>query len=214
MVNFTFRKLCVAAMIASFVFASAETATAQRRGRGGVRQGHISPVYLLQLPDVQVELKLSDDQKAKAAAAIEKLATGRSEIIANVAKESGQRGAKIKELSDQAAAAVDAILDESQKQRLREVVIQVNGANELENEEVQLALQFTEAQKTQLKDVVRANNKTRRETMADFVGDRWEKSQELQEEANRKLLEVLTPEQKKQFEAMQGVRIEIDLYQT
>ena len=210
----TSRKLLLATLAAGIALTICETSQAQRRGRGGMRQGHVAEVFLLQLPEVQVELKLTDDQKAGATSALEKLAAGRSEVIANVPKEGGQRGPKIKELTKQAAASVDALLDDTQRKRLHELVIQVNGPSELENEEVQTALQLTDEQKQKITEVNRENAKTRRDTMDNFVGDRWEKSTELQKEANRKLLDVLTPEQQKQFEAMQGKKIEIDLYQT
>ena len=209
-----FRIVTLTATVGGLLLAMSDIAQAQRRGRGGMRPGHVSEVLLLQLPEVQEELKLTADQKASAAATLEKLAAGRSEVIANVPKEGGQRGPKIKELAQQASVAIEAILDDAQQARLHELVLQVNGPNELESEEVQTALGLSEDQKKKLSQISRENAKTRRDTMANFVGDRWEKSKELEKEANQKLLDVLTPEQQKQFEAMQGKRISIDLYQT
>lgn len=214
MARSTSRLVLMAALATGIAMTFCQTSEAQRRGRGGMRQGHVAEIFLLQLPEVQAELKLSDEQKTEATAALNKLAAGRSEIIANVPKDSGERGPKIKELTKQAAASVDALLDEAQQKRLRELVIQVNGPNELENEEVQAALNMTDEQKDRITEVSRANAKKRRDTMENFVGDRWEKSVELQKEANQKLLDVLTPEQLKQFQAMQGEKLEIDLYQT
>ncbi len=212
MVRWNPRKLCVAILAATIVLSPAQVSEAQRRGRGGMRLGNVSAVFLLQLPEVQAELKLTDDQKAKAADVLTKLADGRSEVIANVAKESHQRGQKIAALAEQASKDVQALLDETQRKRLQQLLLQVNGPNELENKEVQAALHLTDEQKTKLTEVSRTNAKTRREALTDFVGDRWEKVNELHKAASQKLLDVLTPEQQKQFDEMQGEKIEINLF--
>ena len=214
MASSTFRPVLLAVLAACLALSISKTSEAQRRGRGGLRQGHIVEVFLLQLPEVQAELDLTDEQKAGATAALDKLAAGRSEVIASVPKEGGARGPKIKELTKQATTEINALLDETQRKRLSELRIQVNGATELENEDVQSALHLTEEQKDRIAKVSRENAKTRRDTMENFVGDRWEKNVQLQKEANQKLLDALTPEQQKQFQAMQGEKIEIDLYQT
>lgn len=214
MTRLTLRSILLALVAAGIVLTAAEVSQAQRRGRGGMRPGQVSEVYLLQLSEVQAELKLTDEQKAKAAATLEKLAAGRSEVIANLPKEGGQRGPKIRELAKQAAEEVGAILDDAQRKRLHELILQVNGPNALQDDDVQTALKLTEEQKKKLREVSRENAKTRREMMDSYVGDRWEKSQELLKEANQKLFDVLTPEQQKQFDEMKGEKIEIDLYQT
>ncbi len=212
MVRLNPRNLCVAIFVAAIVLNSVRVSEAQRRGRGGMRLGNVSAVFLLQLPEVQTDLKLSDEQKSKAADILAKLADGRSEVIANVAKESHQRGPKIAALAKQADKDVQAMLDETQRKRLHQLLLQVNGPNELENEEVQEALHMTDEQKAKITEVGRANAKTRREALTNFVGDRWEKVNELQKEANQKLLDVLNPEQQKQFDEMQGKKIKVDVF--
>ena len=204
--------LCVAILGVAVVLSAARVSEAQRRGRGGMRLGNVSAVFLLQLPEVQAELKLTDEQKTKSAGVLTKLAEGRSEVIANVAKDSHQRGPKIAALSEQADKDVQTLLDETQRKRLQQLVLQVNGPNELENEDIQAALHLTDDQKAKLAEVSRGNAKTRRESLANFVGDRWEKVNELHKEANQKLLDVLTPEQQKQFDEMQGAKITIDVF--
>ena len=165
MVRLNPRNLCVAIFVAAIVLNSVRVSEAQRRGRGGMRLGNVSAVFLLQLPEVQTDLKLSDEQKSKAADILAKLADGRSEVIANVAKESHQRGPKIAALAKQADKDVQAMLDETQRKRLHQLLLQVNGPNELENEEVQEALHMTDEQKAKITEVGRANAKTRREAL-------------------------------------------------
>jgi Spy/CpxP family protein refolding chaperone len=177
-----------------------------------MRFGNVTAVQLVQLADVQKELKLTDEQVGKVNAAFEELAVGRGQVMSTIAKESGQRGPKLAKLNEKSNADVKAALDESQRLRLQELLLQVNGAAELLNEEIQDQLHLTDGQKEKLKEVQRANAKARRDARADLSGDRWTAMVELQKEANAKLLEVLIPEQQKQFEKMQGEKIAIDLF--
>ena len=191
------------------VFQSAE---AQRRGLGGLRPGNVSPARLLTIDAVQTELKLTEQQKSKAAAINEKLTVGRHELFAEVKKDTGKRAPKVAELERQAQASIVELLDDAQEKRLKELLLQVNGASELSKNEVRDALSITEDQEKKLDEVRRANAKARREALADFDGDRMAKILELQREADAKLLDVLTDEQRKQFEAMQGEKITIDIF--
>jgi hypothetical protein len=194
--------------------AAVSPAQAQRRNMGGLRPGHVSPARLLTVEAVQAELKLTDQQKEKATEINEALSAGRHELFAKVAKDSKERGAKTKELEKKAQGSIDELLDDSQNKRLRELLLQVNGASELTNKEMREALQITKEQQKKLATVRHANAKARKEALADFDGDRMAKSVELQREGDAKLLEVLTPAQRKQFEAMQGKKIALKLFET
>jgi Spy/CpxP family protein refolding chaperone len=192
------------------------SAQAQGRDRGGLRQGNVAAVELLQLEEVKAELKLTDEQKTKVGELHDEYMTGRRQIFAEVDKESGERGPKMKELREKTAAALAETLDASQQKRLREIVLQVNGAAELENKEVAAALNLTDDQKKKIADVSKANAKGRREALRVLreggEGSRTEKLAKLQAEGDAKLLEVLTAEQRKQFESMQGAKLELKLF--
>jgi DNA-binding MarR family transcriptional regulator len=170
----------------------------------------------LVLEDAQKELKLSDEQIAKIAAIDEAFTTDRRKMFAEISKESGDRGRKLAEMNKQTAAKIHAILDEPQRKRLKEILLQVNGAVALEQDEMAATLGITEEQKSKLAEVRRANAKVRRETHAKLDGSSSQtlanKMAELHREAEKKLLEVLSDQQRKQFEQMQGEKIDLQLY--
>jgi len=213
----TLWKYCLAAVVAlAMIMATADVARAQRRDRGGMRMGNVAAVQLLLVDKVQADLKLTDEQKKKVAGIHEEFITVRREIISTVPKESGERGGKIKELKKKTDATLNEALDETQRGRLKQVVLQVNGAAELEDEAVAAQLKITDEQKKKLAEVRKANNKARREAMKALeegvVDGRSQKLLELQQEGDKRLLEVLTPEQQKQFAEMQGEKLELDLF--
>ena len=186
-------------------------ADAQRRGRGGLRPGEVSLARLLTIETVQNELKLSDKQKAAAAEINNGLTEERHKLFADVPKESHERAKKVAALEERTAAKVKKLLDEPQQKRLREILIQVNGASELMKKEIQEELHITAEQRQKLTDVNRANAKTRHDALANFEGDKSAKTVELQHEADKKLLAVLTDKQREQFDKLKGKKISIDL---
>jgi len=201
---------CVASMV--LVLSMFQLADAQRRDLGGLRPGNVSPARLLTIDTVQAELKLTEAQKAKAIAINETLTVGRRELFAELAKDSGKRATKVTELERQALASMDEMLDDAQKKRLKKLLLQANGASELSKKEVRDALGITKAQQNKITEIRQANAKARHDALAGFDGDRMAKVLELQREADAKLLEVLTDEQRKQFEAMQGEKITINRF--
>jgi len=205
-------KYFVVTLIIVVVVAVCGDATAQRRGRGGLRPGNVTHVQLLAVDAVQKELKLTDEQKNKVRQINESVTIGRKKLFAEVTKESGDRGPKIAELTKKATADIEKLLDEAQRNRLQEILLQVNGAAELAKKELRDALHITDEQNAKLKELRRENIKARQESLANYEGDRMTKMLELQKAADEKLLSVLTPEQRKQFEAMQGKKLELSLF--
>jgi Spy/CpxP family protein refolding chaperone len=212
-------ELCLRGWVAialglALVMIQPRQADAQRRGQGGLRLGSATSSQLLQLEAVQKELKLTDEQKSKAAAVNEALTSGRRQLFATTSKDSKERGPKVAELNKQADADLKKVLDGAQFKRLREILLQVNDGAELEKEDIQQELKITDEQKTKLADIRKENATTRRDALAQLDGSaRVAKETEIYREGNKKLLEVLTPEQKKQFEQMQGEKIKLDLTQ-
>jgi DNA-binding MarR family transcriptional regulator len=185
---------------------------AQRRSMGGLRPGSVLPSRLLMMEEVQSELKLTDEQKSQAAEINEKLTVGRHDLFAKVTKESGERAGRVDELENQARESIAKLLDDAQEKRLQELLLQVNGASELRNQEVSAALKITKDQQKKLAEVRRENAKARQKALTNFDGDRMAKSLELQREADAKLLKVLTDDQRKQFEKMQGKKLAIQIF--
>jgi DNA-binding MarR family transcriptional regulator len=189
-----------------------QSAEAQRRAMGGLRPGNVSPARLLMVDEVQDELKLTDEQRSTAKEIIEKLTAGRQKLFAEIKKGDGKRASGVAKLEREAQSAIDELLNDQQMKRLDEIMLQVNGASQLARKEVRERLKVTEEQEKKLAEVRRRNAKARRDALANFEGDRMAKSVELQREADAKFLEVLTPEQRKQLEAMQGKKLEIKLF--
>ena len=194
------------------VLSMAESAVAQRRGQGGLRLGEATSTQLLQIAAVQNELKITDEQKTKAAAVNETVTSGRRQIFAANSKDSKERAPKVAELNKQADAEIEKILNDAQNKRLKQIVLQANGAAELQKDEIQKALSFTEEQKSQIAEIRKENLKARRDGLAQLQGAaRSTKDAELYREADKKLLKVLRSDQSKQFEQMQGEKIKLDL---
>jgi hypothetical protein len=187
-------------------------ASAQQRSRGGMRPGNVAPARLLVVQAVQAELKLTDDQKKKAAELNETLSKARRELFQKVAKDSHERSEKVAELDKKTDASIEELLDANQEKRLNELLLQVNGASELLKPNVAEALQITKEQHKKLTEANRANAKAKKDALENFDGDRQAKTLELQREGDKKLLIVLTEEQKKKFEEMQGEKISIKLF--
>ena len=95
---------------------------------------------------MQADLKLSDKQKAEAADINNSLTEERHKLFAEVSKESKERGKKVAELEEKTSAKVNKLLDDAQQKRLREILVQVNGASELLKKDVQKELGITEEQ--------------------------------------------------------------------
>ena len=209
-------RFCVFVLGAAVVAAIATPAWAQGRGRGGLRQGNVAPIQLLKLDEVQADLKLTDDQKKNVAAEQETFMKSRREIFGAADKDSGERGPKMKELNDTTSKALASVLDEGQQKRLKEIVLQVNGAAELDNEELAAELKITPEQNKQLAEIRKANAKARRDALKVLAdggaGNRNEIIAKLQVEGDAKLLAVLTDEQRSQFEAKQGKKLELKLF--
>jgi hypothetical protein len=192
----------------------ASTAHAQRRGRGGLRPGEVSLARLLTVEAVQNELKLSEKQKATAAEINDSLTEERHKLFKEVAKDSHERTKKVAELEERTSSKVNKLLDDSQRKRLREILVQVNGAVELTKKNIQEELGITSEQRKNLSEISHENEKARREALANYEGDKTAKMVELQREADKKLLDVLTEKQREQFEKLKGTKLSIDVFKS
>ena len=208
----------IAALALALAFAQTSLAQQQGRGRGFGRGFSVSQPQLASLEQVQTELKVTPEQKAKISEINEQLAEDRRALGRPEGQDGfRQRAEQIEKLNAEATKQLHAAIDETQQNRLREIWIQVNGTGVLSDEAIAKELKITEQQQEQL-------TSTRRESFQAFgeafrsAGDlsedqRREKLQELRRESEQKVLAVLTAEQREQFEKMQGEKIEIDTRQ-
>lgn len=209
---------------ASLLAACVDTVHAQGGGRGGRggfgrfgRSTH--QLQLATLPEVETELKLTDEQKTTIADLNDQFDDERRNQGFGGGGGGGgfseeARAARAKMNADFAAKLNEA-LDEPQQKRIQEIYVQVNGASVLTDESVAAALVLTDEQKQALQDALA----DQRQAMQDaFQGwqdmsdeERTAKMDELSKARDEALLAVLTDEQKTQFEAMKGTALEVDL---
>jgi Spy/CpxP family protein refolding chaperone len=217
-VSTMFAVACCSLLLAVAICSPA-AAQGRRGGGGGGRGGFgggVSETQLLQLPQVQKELELVDDQIAK----IMELAGDRSGFAGLRDLSNEERREKMATAAKERKAKLDAILLPAQQARLAEITLQMRGTSALNDEDIQTKLGITADQKTALSTLRDENRKAMGELFAGGGGGRdasdadraanREKFAKAQAEANEKVLAVLTSDQKAEFEKMQGKKIEID----
>lgn len=191
---------------------TADTALSQQRGGFGRGMQTRARYELATLPEVQGELKLTDEQKKLAADLLAKQREKRSSF--------GQGGdfqamrAELMKMNQQFDGELVAKLDDKQKSRLNGLLIQVNGAATLLDTEIAKQLQISEEQTGKLKSTNDANMSARREAMQGLQDATPEARQAAMEkataEANTKLLALLNDDQKKKFDELKGPALTID----
>jgi Spy/CpxP family protein refolding chaperone len=201
------------------VVAMAQPAWAQRGGGGGRGFGRgfgggISKARLATLDEVQADLKLSDEQKTKITEISDDLRQKSRDLFGGGMGRFAEIRADLEKLNREASAEVDKALDDAQRERLQQIDIQVNGAAALNEPNVIADLKLSDEQQKQLDEARAENEKVVTEAfqnLGDMSRDeRREKFREIGDAASERLLGVLTPEQKTQFEAMKGETLEID----
>ena len=214
--------------------ASASAATAQQRGRGfggGGRMGGLvrggDTLGMLRGDAVQKELKLTETQKAAAEDAVELWDDELQELMSglqNLSQE--QRREKMQDLRAPAEKKVkellgkfEGTLDATQKERLKQLTLQRRGAlRALEDPDLQTALSLNDDQKKKINAMAEEARPGRGQGGGQGAGAgggdeearraRFEAMQKAQKERDDKALEVLTADQKAQFEKMQGPKFE------
>jgi Spy/CpxP family protein refolding chaperone len=203
-------KCLLAACVAAIVAVAAEPASAQRgRGMGRIRM--FSPALVASLDEVQTDLKLTDEQKTE----IETINDDTRDKMRDLFSEGGPPDMEaFQKLNEEATTQVEKLLEPAQVQRLQQITLQVNGASALNDAALREKLHFTDEQTTKFEEARDANREAMQDAMDD-LGDvsreeRRAKMDELRQAADDRLLAVLTPEQKTEFEAMKGAPLEID----
>jgi Spy/CpxP family protein refolding chaperone len=179
-------------------------APARQRGQGGRGGGG----DLTSNEKVQSDLQLSDEQKESIKKVADKAREERSSL-AGLSQE--DRRAKMQEMRKDMEQKVDAVLNDKQKARMKEIRLQVRGTAALTDKEIAEALKLTDDQVNKIKDLNKSLTDARTEA---FSGggrpdaDAIAKLTKLRTETNEKILAVLNSDQKASFEKMQGTKIE------
>lgn len=181
-------------------------------GRGGPGGG-VSAFQLVQIEEVQKELDLIADQIAGIEKANETLAEQRGERpdFRNMSDdERNEYFTKTQQQQEEMDLTVKMeILLPDQSSRLDQIILQIRGLAALTSDDIVAKLSITDDQKTQFETIQEERQTSIQEKFqeardsGDFaaMGDATTK---IGEEADEKMLAVLTTEQKTQFEEMKG----------
>ncbi len=205
----------------------ADQALAQRQGFGGrgmsmLNSPGINQLMLLRNESVGADLKLTDEQKTKSNAIVDKV---QGEIQDKLTELGGldedERAEMLKELRSTAQERGKAVLSElagvlqpEQFTRPKQINLQLRGAQALSDEEIAAELKLSDEQKKQLVTINEENDKAMNDLRQEARGsdDRqavFAKMQELRKAAGDKALAVLTADQKAQFDKLQGPKADI-----
>jgi hypothetical protein len=188
-----------------------------RGGRGGFGGGGLG--MLIQNEGVQKELKLSSSQVEQATAAIQKVRDKHQDELASVRDLQGdERREKMaslnKTISGEQEKALAGILTPDQVKRLKQIELQVRGAQAFSDAEVESHLKLTAEQKEKIKTIASDAQAERRELFqgGGAGGDRAEmqkKMTALNKTTMEKISAVLTPAQRDTWKEMTGAPVEV-----
>jgi Spy/CpxP family protein refolding chaperone len=200
------RKACGAVLMAGVLAWVAGSVQAQRPGGGGFGFGGFGAGLLLRNASVQKELKLTDAQKEKLTAALDKVRDKYKDDIAKFRDLSEEERRDLgKKMSEDTNKAVAGILDAKQRKRFKQIELQQGGIMAFANPEVQKELKLTDEQKKQLREIAEEQGKKMRELFqGGFNEETRKKMAELRKETQEKTDKVLTAEQKKTWKEMTG----------
>ncbi|MBN1347377.1 MAG: Spy/CpxP family protein refolding chaperone [Phycisphaerae bacterium] len=213
---------------ASFLAAEGQQRRGGRRGMGGMGgpgPGRATLLGLLSMPQVQKDLKLTDDQTPKVKKIIDDLRAEMRQEFSTVRgmDDRAKQRAKMTELSDQfdakASAQLKDVLTKEQTARLDQIRVQSRPTiDALADKDVAAALKLTDDQKAKLDQI---NKDMRAEQTKLFAGmqnvpreqraESFQKYRKLREDADKNSLDVLTAEQKAAFEKMKGEKIDLQM---
>jgi len=188
------------AFVATVVLAS--SASAQRGGGRGFGGGSI-----LRMPEVQAELKLTEEQKTKVSEMLAQQRGGRGGggQFRDLSREERQKLMAERRAEQQKAIA--AILNADQMKRYRQLELQRQGPSALGESAVQEELKLTADQKSKVEAILTEQREAMRDLRQGADGDREAmraRTAELRKKTAEKLEAVLTEEQKTQWKAMLG----------
>ncbi len=223
-------RMAIALAVGAVLVASAGNAMAQRggggpggRGTGGTGGRGTSGLQLLQSEQVQKELELVDDQKEALKKISESMRTDMREMFTGMqGLSSEERTKKFEEMrgkmetkQKEYQAKVDEVLLPNQRDRLKQITMQVSGNSALTSDDAVKALGLTDDQKEKIKKI---GEDARTEMRTLFQGggqgtDRTaqqEKMDKMRKDTEEKIMAVLTSEQKAKLEELKGKKFEID----
>ena len=204
------RTTCKVLLVLGLTALLTSPAMAQRgRGRGGFG----GPGFFVNNKGVQKELKLTDEQAKKAGDALKAVNDKHEEERAAI-RDLGQtdearekRQQLQKTITEESMKALSDVLSADQVKRLKQIMLQVRGAQAFADPEVQKDLKLTDDQKDKIKtinDDARQEGQSIREAAAGDFQEMQKKMAALNKETMEKVSGVLTDDQKKAWKDLTG----------
>jgi Spy/CpxP family protein refolding chaperone len=180
------------------------------RGMGGGMGG--GPVALLTNPGVQKELKLTPEQIEKLTAVGAEIREKMSDVQSQLEgldrqEQMAKRQELMKPINEEAMKSAKKILKDEQYTRLTQIEIQQRGAMAFTDKEIAKKLSVTEEQTTKIKTLMADMQAEQREIMQSAGDDRqgaMRKSQELRAETSKKVMALMSDDQKKTWKELTG----------
>jgi hypothetical protein len=195
------------------LWATVEPAWAQR-GRGFRRLFGVPRAQLAALPDVQTELSLTDEQKTIVTDVNDQLRQDRRDLLGTGFDGWSAIQGRMEQHNNEASKKVNDALDPEQRKRLQQISIQQNGPRSLQEADVVAELGLSDEQKTKLAEAVSENTKAFESGFSGGDRDSWrQRAGELAEQADQRLLGVLTDQQQAKLEELKGEPFDIDMSQ-
>jgi len=188
-----------------------------RRGGGGMMG--MGPLGMLNNPQIQKELKLTDDQIKKVADLGKEMRDKHSGEVAKLQElDRSERQPKFEEfrkkVDEESKKLLAGVLKPEQEKRLRQIQMQREGAQAFANSEVESMLKLTVEQKDKIKTI---NDDARKEIEEAFQGGRgpeaFQKMQTIRKESLENATAVLTDDQKKTWKEMTGEPFHFEMRQ-
>jgi hypothetical protein len=163
------------------------------------------------MPEVQAELKLTEEQKTKVTEMLGQLRGGRrgqGSQFRDLSREEREKQLAERRANEQ--KQLQAILNTDQLKRYHQLQLQQQGLPALRDTTLQGELKLTEEQKTKVDGILREQSEAMRELRGSGGRGRGNRGgpspeiQELRKKTEQKLEAVLTDDQKKQWKEMLG----------
>jgi Spy/CpxP family protein refolding chaperone len=171
---------------------------------GGRLGGPMLMVGLLRSPQVQQELKLTDQQKQQ----LEQLGEQWREKMRGLRDlPPEERRQKVQGMRAELEKQLSQILNEQQMKRLKQIALQVEGYAALERPEIADQVGLTKEQRQKIRDILRQADEKRREAFQQGQGDRqaaFQRMREIRQWVDGEIEKLLTAEQKKKWQELVG----------
>ncbi len=177
---------------------------------GGRFIGPMLMVGLLRNPQVQQELKLTDQQKQQ----LEQMGQQWREKMRGLRDlPPEERRQRVEAMRSEVEKQLSTILNDQQMKRLKQIALQVEGYAALGRPEIAEQVGLTKEQRQKVGDILRQAAEKRREVFQQGQGDRqaaFQRMREIRQWVDSEIEKLLTAEQKKKWQELIGAPFKLE----